>query len=141
MMLRNRLVWWAHNVAGRTRRFLGARGFVVRAQDTQPSEEDVQSGECVAVLTNGTPKWVVLACPCGCHDVLRLNLIAVRSPCWSLVVDSLGRPSLAPSVWRHDGCRSHFWIRRGEVAPCDEHTAAIIARHQKSGARNSKEAT
>ncbi|MFW2851467.1 DUF6527 family protein [Sphingomonas sp. TX0543] len=39
-------------------------------------------------------------------------------PRWSLSVDRLGLPTLHPSVWARDGCRSHFWLVGGKVRWC-----------------------
>jgi hypothetical protein len=39
-------------------------------------------------------------------------------PRWDLKVDADQRPTLHPSVWVADGCRSHFWLRRGIVHWC-----------------------
>ncbi len=55
-----------------------------------------------------------MKCPCGCNDILTLNLIDDVSPCWSVdVIDN--KISLAPSVWRTKNCKSHFWLKQGMI--------------------------
>ena len=64
--------------------------------------------------------WCVgMRCPCGCGRKIELLVIREAKPRWDLEIDAFGRPTLAPSVWLHDGCRSHFWIRKGVVDWCD----------------------
>jgi len=70
----------------------------------------------------GTLWQAALVCPCGCGRVLDLMLLREVRPRWTLTVDGRGRPSLHPSVWAKDGCRSHFWLRQGEVIWCGADT-------------------
>jgi hypothetical protein len=56
-----------------------------------------------------------LVCPCGCGQLLQLNLVRTSRPYWRLQQDRFGRASLHPSVWRRTTCRSHFWVRRGKI--------------------------
>lgn len=63
--------------------------------------------------------WVAgFVCPCGCGRRLELMLLEGVRPRWDLTVDADQRPTLHPSVWVADGCRSHFWLRRGIVHWC-----------------------
>ena len=39
-------------------------------------------------------------------------------PGWKLRDHWDGTASLAPSVWRKVGCKSHFWLRKGRVEWC-----------------------
>jgi hypothetical protein len=59
-----------------------------------------------------------LLCPCGCGDVIELNLMEQASPCWSVRKHRNGSVTLMPSVWRTKGCRSHFFIRNSRVVWC-----------------------
>jgi hypothetical protein len=59
-----------------------------------------------------------MICPCGCGEVIQLNLLKQARPCWSAVEHPDGTVSLLPSVWRKRGCRSHFFIRSGRVDWC-----------------------
>lgn len=71
------------------------------------------------VAREGDTLWAAgLRCPCGCGRRLELMLLPQVKPRWDLMVDARGRPSLHPSVWVKDGCRSHFWLRQGRVEWC-----------------------
>lgn len=64
--------------------------------------------------------WCVgMRCPCGCGRTLELLVFPEANPGWRVEIDGKGRPSLAPSVWLKDGCRSHFWVRHGRVYWCE----------------------
>ncbi|MCR8560879.1 hypothetical protein KXD93_24695 [Mucilaginibacter sp. BJC16-A38] len=67
------------------------------------------------VGTKGLLKWALLKCPCGCGEVLNLSLMKNYEPNWVVKFDSKSRVTLSPSVWKNDGCRSHFFIRKGKV--------------------------
>lgn len=70
----------------------------------------------LVVLTEGQEDWsAVMLCPCGCGDQVELPLFAEARPRWDLRIDARGRPTLYPSVWRKDGCRSHYFVRSGKV--------------------------
>jgi hypothetical protein len=67
----------------------------------------------------GENLWAAaMICPCGCGEVIELNLLKQARPCWSAVEHSDGTVTLAPSVWRQKGCRSHFIVRHGEIVWC-----------------------
>jgi hypothetical protein len=59
-----------------------------------------------------------MLCPCGCGDLIQLNLLKEASPYWSVRLSSDRSVSLFPSVWRSKGCRSHFFVRDGRVDWC-----------------------
>jgi hypothetical protein len=59
-----------------------------------------------------------MICPCGCGDMIDLNLLKQSRPCWSVEEHSDGTITLAPSVWRQKGCRSHFLLRHGRIDWC-----------------------
>lgn len=65
----------------------------------------------------GTPEpWFAgLLCPCGCGEIIQISLIANDSPSWHLSVNAQTGPTLNPSIWRKEGCRSHFFIRSGRI--------------------------
>lgn len=72
-------------------------------------------GDAVLV-ERGQPRLLLLSCPCGCGDELVVNLDPRAGPAWRLYQDWRGRQvSLFPSVWRRDGCRSHFIVWRDRI--------------------------
>jgi hypothetical protein len=73
----------------------------------------------VYLCGEGEHLWAAaLICPCGCGEVIQLNLLQQARPCWNAVEHPDGTVSLAPSVWRQKGCGSHFFIRHGRVDWC-----------------------
>jgi len=72
------------------------------------------------VIGNGSFPWAVaMLCPCGCGSVIQLSLLEADSPRWRLFIDHKGVPTLAPSVHRTRGCKSHFFLRAGQIDWCD----------------------
>ena len=70
---------------------------------------------------NGYFWAAAMLCPCGCRDVIELNLLRKARPCWTVQEHLDGLVSLRPSVWRRQGCRSHFYLRRGQIEWCREY--------------------
>jgi hypothetical protein len=67
---------------------------------------------------NGHLWQAAMLCPCGCHAVIQLCLLAEASPKWDCLVHRDGTVSLRPSVFRNVGCRSHFILRSGRIVWC-----------------------
>jgi len=60
-----------------------------------------------------------LLCPCGCGALIQLNLTASTRPAWQARRSSpTGLLTLSPSIWRTQGCRSHFFLHEGRVDWC-----------------------
>ena len=55
-------------------------------------------------------------CPCGCGDVLTLNLMGEDPPYWTLIEGN--RYSFTPSIRRKLKCKSHFWIVNSQIKWC-----------------------
>jgi hypothetical protein len=73
----------------------------------------------VYLAGEGAYLWVAaMICPCGCRQVIEINLLKQARPCWSAQEHGDGTVSLAPSVWRQKGCRSHFFVRHGRIHWC-----------------------
>lgn len=69
------------------------------------------------VYVQGVVKpWLAsLLCPCGCGEVLHMNLISTRRPVWSIQFLPNELISFQPSLWKKTGCKSHFFLKRGKV--------------------------
>lgn len=77
---------------------------------------DALKPSTVYVAGEGVHIWAAaMLCPCGCGDVIELNLLRKVRPCWSVREHADGTVSLTPSVWRRKGCRSHFFILHGRI--------------------------
>jgi hypothetical protein len=93
--------------------------WVVIFEEDLRDDSEIEPGQMVFVIGSGAPKWAQHLCPCGCNEVILLNLNSGRRPCWSLHYDLLGRPTVHPSIWRKEGCMSHYWIRNGMTHAVD----------------------
>jgi hypothetical protein len=71
----------------------------------------------VVYLAGERANWwaAAMKCPCGCGDVIELNLLRAAKPCWIATIEADSTVSLTPSVWRQRGCRSHFVMRFGRI--------------------------
>ncbi len=68
------------------------------------------------LIGNNKNPWVAaFLCPCGCKGTIQLNLLKNAHPCWSIKLSWYKGISISPSIWRTEGCQSHFWIRKGQV--------------------------
>lgn len=77
---------------------------------------DALEGHKLYVAGENTYFWAAaMLCPCGCGEVIELNLLPKARPCWTVQEHPNGLVSLRPSVWRRQGCRSHFYLRRGQI--------------------------
>jgi hypothetical protein len=80
--------------------------------------EKLQRRTIYVVKEDGYLENVSMICPCGCGQILHMNLIPDERPCWQITEHRDGTISLHPSVWRKKGCKSHFWFRHGQVHWC-----------------------
>jgi len=93
--------------------FLPARQLLIIDGDTLPNRLPKRN---LVLLREGGEDWSVgFQCPCGCGQRVELPLISEANPKWNLKLDKCSRPSIYPSVWLREGCRSHFFIKVGKV--------------------------
>ena len=59
-----------------------------------------------------------MLCPCGCGEIVHLNLLGDARPSWSVLKHNDSSITLMPSIWRTQGCRSHFCVRRSRIDWC-----------------------
>lgn len=71
------------------------------------------------VQEDGFQEYAAMVCPCGCGDVLHMNLLPDERPCWTFTRHENETASLHPSVWRTKNCGAHFFLRRGEIQWCN----------------------
>lgn len=112
-LLRSIGSWW--------RRWRGARVELYRLSYVDGDELPAVLPEMTLVVAReGNILWTSgMICPCGCGRRLEMMLLPEVTPRWRLRTDEEG-PSLHPSVWAADGCRSHFWLRNGLVQWCKD---------------------
>ncbi|WP_354665980.1 DUF6527 family protein [Stutzerimonas kunmingensis] len=113
----NRLVLWWRKAVGS---FCGLFNpyLTVRQIEGDTLPKSFPKNQLIYLIDDGEGWSAGLHCPCGCGDILEVPLLHDASPKWRLNIDSKGRPTLHPSIWRREKCRSHFWIRGGRVYWC-----------------------
>ena len=96
-----------------------ARGLGRHAAAFVKDEPAVLEPRTVYVVGEDGHHWfAAFDCPCGCGETIKLSLVPGDRPGWTLREHWTGTASLAPSVWRKVGCKSHFWLRKGKVNWC-----------------------
>lgn len=93
----------------------GAPSYRAAVSDDPP--DAVAAGTLHLVGERGDYWLAMMKCPCGCGSDIQLAMSANSRPRWAYS-GPLGEPTLAPSVWRKSGCKSHFVLRRGKVLWC-----------------------
>lgn len=81
--------------------------------DEQPDLLD--PGVCYLIGENNDWWFAAFSCPCGCGAEVVLNLLPTTRPRWRVEVGKDHLVTLSPSINRHVGCNSHFFIREGSV--------------------------
>ncbi|MCM8921432.1 MAG: hypothetical protein LC540_15440 [Candidatus Thiodiazotropha sp.] len=92
---------------------------VVCVTDTDLPER-LRPGVCYVAMDQDTPWAASLQCPCGCGELIILNLVG-NHPVWKLTMSGDNPITLHPSVWRTRGCESHFWVRQGRIVWVSPH--------------------
>jgi hypothetical protein len=108
--------WWALSKFGVSRK--PKPYSTITVEDCLP--DDLKPKVLYIVHENGIKEQAAMLCPCSCGQILHMNLLQDERPCWSATIHSNGTSSLAPSVWRKTGCKSHFWFREGHILWCKE---------------------
>lgn len=81
----------------------------------------VLSRDTIYIIGDASGSWsVALLCPCGCKAIVQLSTMRGSRPRWRLQPERDGTVSLYPSVWRTQGCRSHFLVRFGRIIWCTD---------------------
>lgn len=71
--------------------------------------------DIIYIIGENDNYWMLgFKCPCGCNELIQLNLLEEASPSWNyFLTDNI--ISIRPSIWRNTGCKSHFFIHKGNV--------------------------
>lgn len=60
-------------------------------------------------------RWLHLACPSKCGDLISVNLMRSVTPFWTVSWSKDRKVTLSPSINKTDGCKSHFFIRESQI--------------------------
>jgi hypothetical protein len=80
-----------------------------------PNPDNIKKNIVYVVGDKKYAKWAYLRCPSGCNDIIMLSLNKRNFPSWSVKQDKLGRATISPSIHKLDGCKSHFFIKKGKL--------------------------
>lgn len=75
------------------------------------------ANQLVVVASGPTAKWLRFICPCGCRQLVALNLMRSHSPRWTMSIDSADRVTVHPSI-DSTTCGAHFFIRSNRIEWC-----------------------
>jgi Family of unknown function (DUF6527) len=70
-----------------------------------------------ATVFRARARSILIKCPDGCGETLVINLDPRAGKAWTIDTRKAAI-TLYPSVWREDGCRSHFIIWRDYIIWC-----------------------
>lgn len=87
--------------------------------------QQVDSGVVYVVREGDEPDTLIFRCPCGCADIIYLNLLKDTRPCWEFKINLFGLISIDPSIRRKVMCKSHFYLTKGRVIQCSEFSPHI----------------
>ncbi len=94
---------------------LGLIDYLTRYTIVPPSSEGFSNKNFIVKGNDNYHKWIFFNCPCGCGELLSLSLMDNRDQHWDIEIDKFDRVSLSPSVWKNDGCQSHFYVKRSKI--------------------------
>lgn len=100
--------------------FIRRPDLAARYVPDHPDRDTLAPGELYVVGNSQFQKWALMRCPCGCGESIMLSLSRKQRPSWSVEIDWLGRPTLAPSIRQTSGCYSHFWLKGGHLSWCED---------------------
>ena|SRR2546429_4435644 len=107
----------------------------VRVPDQQTALKYLKPGVIVLVMPGQRPKSIKLLCPCGCREIISINLMPQAGQAWRVEYEPTRGLSLWPSVWLDAGCKSHFILRWNNAK------LLSYKRVRKKGARTYSPAT
>jgi hypothetical protein len=87
--------------------------FIVEKVDQCPDKHE--PGVLYVAMDNGKPFFSEALCPCGCGEMFHLIFNQGETPSWIINIDEQNLPDISPSVLKTNGCRSHFFIKKGAI--------------------------
>ena len=104
---------WLIRILNMLERFLPPRRIKVIEGGELPKRLPLRN---IVLLRDTGEDWSLgMRCPCGCGQLIELALIPEANTRWKLDFEMDKSPTLTPSIWLREGCRSHFFVRHGRV--------------------------
>ena len=95
--------------------WLGLRTPTFRTVHVEDIPDVFQREKLYVAGEDGYAWSAAMLCPCGCGEVLEMNLLPDARPCWKLSESPDHLATLHPSVWLKSGCASHFFVENGKI--------------------------
>ena len=89
--------------------------YALRSVSDLPEEQHIRKYTIYWVGEEPYQWCAVFYCPCGCKEVIFLNLLPTAKPCWTLTPKGKKHCTVFPSVHRIKGCKSHFFVVEGRI--------------------------
>lgn len=86
-------------------------------------------GVIYLVGEDGQYWFASLLCPCQCGDTIKLSLLGSAHPRWCVIEYDDATITVQPSVWRKQGCKSHFFIQHSEIIWCKSLEQHSMSKH------------
>jgi hypothetical protein len=93
------------------RRTVNYSSYLIVDSQAAATEAIKDKARLVIVGTKQKPKSLLMLCPCGCQELLRINLSPAQGKAWRVNYLSDTSMSLYPSVDLDQRCRAHFIVR------------------------------
>jgi len=103
------------NVFKRKRAKYQSAYYLTLYTDVLPEVSEIKEKTIYIVGEKGYYWLAAFKCPCGCNDLIQLNLLNHASPSWKIINDNNPKISILPSIDRNVGCKSHFSIKNSRV--------------------------
>ncbi len=84
---------------------------IVKVPDQATAMAAVKPGVIAVIMPGSKPKSIKFLCPCGCGEIISINLMPQVAKAWRIYGDPRLGLSLWPSIWLDMGCKSHFILR------------------------------
>ncbi|MDX2072551.1 MAG: DUF6527 family protein [Haliscomenobacter sp.] len=88
---------------------------LIRDDSCLPEEQHIRKYTVYWVGEQPHQWCAVFYCPCGCKELIYLNLLPTAKPCWSLTPKGKKHGTFSPSVHRIKGCKSRFFVIEGRT--------------------------
>lgn len=75
----------------------------------------IEKGIVYIIGDEGFEWLLAFKCPCGCNEVIQLNMLKEAKPCWRVKCFENKSVTIIPSINRIRNCRSHFTITKGKI--------------------------
>ncbi len=76
--------------------------------------QNLKKNQIYIIQDGDEPDTIAFICPCGCKNIIHLNLLSDCDPRWSFTINKK-KISIYPSINSKKGCKSHFWVTKSKI--------------------------